>query len=370
MAGLADGLREAGVRVFGPSAAAAELEGSKKFMKDLVARAGVPTAAYASFDHADAACAYIAEVGAPVVVKTDGLAAGKGVIVASTVEEAQEAARAMIDGGAFDGAGTTVVVEEFLAGEECSFFAISDGTNVVPLGGAQDHKAVGEGDTGPNTGGMGAYSPAPVLTKEVEDAIMTECVVPTVRALADAGAPFVGVLFAGLMVDEATGKPKLLEFNVRFGDPECQCLMKRLADPSRFLSLLADAADGALAGKEEEYAALFDDDLTALVVVMAANGYPGAYEKGTPIGNLAAAGEVEGVTVFHAGTRAAEGGSADGKVDACEAAGGRVLGVTASARGARGVETARARAYEAVDAVDWKDGFVRRDIAWRAIERL
>ena len=232
MAGLADGLREAGVRVFGPSAAAAELEGSKKFMKDLVARAGVPTAAYASFDDADAACAYIAEVGAPVVVKTDGLAAGKGVIVASTVEEAQEAARAMIDGGAFDGAGTTVVVEEFLAGEECSFFAISDGTNVVPLGGAQDHKAVGEGDTGPNTGGMGAYSPAPVLTKEVEDAIMTECVVPTVRALADAGAPFVGVLFAGLMVDEATGKPKLLEFNVRFGDPECQCLMKRLADPS------------------------------------------------------------------------------------------------------------------------------------------
>ena len=370
MAGLADGLREAGVRVFGPSAAAAELEGSKKFMKDLVARAGVPTAAYASFDDADAACAYIAEVGAPVVVKTDGLAAGKGVIVASTVEEAQEAARAMIDGGAFEGAGTTVVVEEFLAGEECSFFAISDGTNVVPLGGAQDHKAVGEGDTGPNTGGMGAYSPAPVLTKEVEDAIMTECVVPTVRALADAGAPFVGVLFAGLMVDEATGKPKLLEFNVRFGDPECQCLMKRLADPSRFLSLLADAADGALAGKEEEYAALFDDDLTALVVVMAANGYPGAYEKGTPIGNLAAAGEVEGVTVFHAGTRAAEGGSSDGKVDACEAAGGRVLGVTASARGARGVETARARAYEAVDAVDWKDGFVRRDIAWRAIERL
>ena len=226
-------------------------------------------------------------------------------------------------------------------------------------------QAVGEGDTGLNTGGMGAYSPAPVITADVERAIMEECVKPTVAALKDMGRPFVGVLFGGFMVD-GSGKPKLLEYNIRFGDPECQCLMKRLRDPGALLQLLTDAATGELAGKEAAYGDMFDPELTALVVVMAAKGYPGAYEKGTPIRELGAAGDVKGVTVFHAGTRAAESGEPADEL--CEAAGGSVLGVTAASRGG-GVTGAQRRAYEAVDAVDWPEGFVRRDIGWRAVAR-
>ena len=347
VAGLADALKAAGIAVFGPSAAAAQLEGSKGFTKDLCSRENIPTGAYQRFNNAPKAKAYARAQGAPIVIKADGLAAGKGVTVAMTLEEALAAIEDCFE-GAFGEAGAEVVVEEFLHGEEASFFCLCDGTTALPFGTAQDHKRVGEGDTGPNTGGMGAYSPAPVMTQELIDQTMREIIEPTMRGMAATGAPFSGVLYAGLMIDE-TG-PKLIEYNVRFGDPECQVLMMRLKDD--ILLLLKAAAEGELA----HVSARWKDD-AALTVVMAAEGYPGTPKKGTPISGLAAA-EANGAKVFHAGTVLKDGQLA--------ANGGRVLNVTA--QGAD-VTAAQAKAYEAVDAIDWPGGFCRRDIGWRAVGR-
>ena len=348
-AGLVDRLDAANIKSFGPRANAAILEGSKGFTKDLCAKHGIPTGRYGRFREAVAAKAFAAELGAPVVVKADGLAAGKGVVIAQTVQEAESAIDAIL-GGQFGEAGAELVVEEFLAGEEASFFALVDGEHVLPLASAQDHKAVGEGDTGPNTGGMGAYSPAPIVTKALAGDIMARIIRPTVTAMAAEGRPFKGVLYAGLMIT-AEG-PQLLEYNVRFGDPECQVLMPRLK--SDLLALLLAASDGVLDHVDARWS-----DEAALCVVMAAKGYPGAYEKGTPIGGLDAASSVEGVTIFHAGTAKGD----DGLV----AAGGRVLGVTALGGT---VAVAQRRAYAAVDRIDWPDGFCRRDIGWRAVGEL
>ena len=352
--GLADRLKAEGVKVFGPSAKAAALEGSKGFMKDLLAKYNVPTAAYGRFREVDAAHAFIRQHGAPIVVKADGLAAGKGVTVARTVEEAIAAVDEALVGGRFGDAGAEVVIEEFLDGEEVSFFALVDGETALPLASAQDHKAVGDGDTGPNTGGMGAYSPAPALTPELQERVMREIVEPTVRGMVAEGCPFTGVLFAGLMIqDTPAGKvPKTLEFNVRFGDPECQTLMMRMK--SDVLAALVAAADGMLKNFDVRW-----HDAVSLCVVMAARGYPGDYVKNTEIRALDAAGAVEGVTVFHAGTKRAE----DGRI---LSTGGRVLGVTATGTT---VAEAQARAYEAVKRLDWPDGFCRSDIGWRAVGR-
>ena len=347
VAGLADALRAAGVKVFGPSAEAARLEGSKGFTKDLCARFGIPTGAYGRFNNAPKAKAYIRQTGAPIVVKADGLAAGKGVTVAMTLDEALDAVDACFE-GAFGGAGAEVVVEEYLDGEEASFFCLCDGKTALPFGSAQDHKRVGDGDTGPNTGGMGAYSPAPVLDAAMEARVMREIVEPTMRGMAEMGCPFAGVLFVGLMIG-AQG-PKLIEYNVRFGDPECQVLMTRLKDD--LLVLLEAAADGQLAHVSARWR-----DEVALTVVMAANGYPGKPEAGTAIRGVAEA-EAAGAKVFHAGTRLVDG--------ELVAAGGRVLNVTAT--GAT-VSEARDRAYAAVDRIDWPGGFCRRDIGWRAVAR-
>ena len=346
-AGIADALRAAGIRVFGPSADAARLEGSKGFTKDLCARFGIPTGAYGRFNNAPKAKAYIRQMGAPIVVKADGLAAGKGVTVAMTLDEALDAVDACFE-GAFGGAGAEVVVEEFLEGEEASFFCLCDGETALPFGSAQDHKRVGDGDTGPNTGGMGAYSPAPVMDAAMEARVMREIVEPTMRGMAEMGCPFAGVLFVGLMIG-ADG-PKLIEYNVRFGDPECQVLMMRLKDD--LLVLLEAAADGQLAHVSARWR-----DEAALTVVMAANGYPGKPEAGTAIRGLAEA-EGAGAKVFHAGTQLVDG--------ELVAAGGRVLNVTAT--GAT-VSEARDRAYAAVDRIDWPGGFCRRDIGWRAVAR-
>ncbi|MEK9833407.1 MAG: phosphoribosylamine--glycine ligase [Alphaproteobacteria bacterium] len=346
--GLVDRLDAAGIRAFGPRADAAMLEGSKGFMKDLCARHGIPTAAYGRFTDADAAKAYIREQGAPIVVKADGLAAGKGVTVAQSVDEALAAVDQAMNDKAFGAAGAELVIEEFLPGEELSFFALVDGESALPLAGAQDHKAVGDGDTGPNTGGMGAYSPAPSLTEALEAEVMETIILPTVRGMAADGHPYRGVLYAGLMLDG--GKPKLLEYNVRFGDPECQVLMMRLR--SDIVPALVAACDGTLDTFDLRWS-----DEAALTVVLAANGYPGAYEKGTEIRGLDDAAAT-GATVFHAGT-AAE----DAQI---LATGGRVLNVTA--RGAN-ITDAQANAYAAVDAIDWPDGFCRRDIGWRAVAR-
>ena len=352
--GLVDKLTALGVKAFGPSAAAAELEGSKGFMKEFLAKYGVPTAFYERFKDPEAAKAYVRKHGAPIVVKADGLAAGKGVTVARTEQEAFEAIDDALVGGRFGAAGAEVVVEEFLDGEEVSFFALCDGENALPLASAQDHKAVGDGDTGPNTGGMGAYSPAPVLTPDLQDRVMREIILPTVKGMAAEGKPFKGVLFAGLMIMQTPEGPvpKTLEFNVRFGDPECQTLMMRLKSDA--LAALVAAADGVLDSIDLRW-----HDQTALCVVMAANGYPGDYAKNTEIRGLDKAGAVENVTVFHAGTKRAE----DGRV---LSVGGRVLGVTALAPT---VAEAQAAAYKAVDALDWPDGFCRRDIGWRAVGR-
>lgn len=353
--GLADRLTAAGVKVFGPSAAAAALEGSKGFMKDVLAKYGVPTAEYQRFTDVEAARAYVLEKGAPIVVKADGLAAGKGVTVARTVEEALAAVNEALVEGRFGAAGAEVVIEEFLDGEEVSFFAISDGENALALTSAQDHKAVGDGDTGPNTGGMGAYSPAPILTADLQEQVMRNVIMPTVKGMAAEGRPFKGVLFAGLMiVDGPNGEKivKTLEFNVRFGDPECQTLMLRLK--SDLLAALLAAADGVLSSIDLRWA-----EETALCVVMAAKGYPGDYVKNTEIKGLDAAAKVERAVVFHAGTKLAE----DGRV---LSSGGRVLGVSAIAPT---VKEAQAAAYQAVDAIDWPEGFCRRDIAWRAVGR-
>jgi phosphoribosylamine---glycine ligase len=347
-AGLVDDLAGAGIKAFGPSRAAARLEGSKGFTKDLCRANHIPTAAYERFSAAAPAKAYIRAQGAPIVVKADGLAAGKGVVVARTVAEA-EAAIDMMFGGALGAAGAEVVVEECLTGEEASFFAMCDGESAIALASAQDHKRAFDGDQGPNTGGMGAYSPAPVMTAAMERRAMDEIVLPTVRAMKAMGAPYKGVLFAGLMI---TGSgPKLIEYNVRFGDPETQVLMLRLM--SDLVPALLAACDGMLKNFDLRW---FAD--AALTVVMAAKGYPGNYARGSAIEGLEEAGEIEGVEIFHAGTRA-EGGK-------IVANGGRVLNV--SARG-KTVGEAQARAYQAVDRIRWPDGFCRRDIGWQAVAR-
>ncbi|MDO9369570.1 MAG: phosphoribosylamine--glycine ligase [Sphingopyxis sp.] len=348
VAGLGDRLRALGIATFGPGAAAARLEGSKGFTKDLCARAGIPTAAYVRATSADEALALLDGFTIPVVIKADGLAAGKGVIIAGTRGDAEAAVADMFD-GAFGGAGAEVVIEEYMTGEEASFFALSDGADVIAFGSAQDHKRVGDGDTGPNTGGMGAYSPAPVLTAELEAQVMERIIRPTVAALAAEGTPYVGVLFAGLMLTDAG--PKLIEYNARFGDPECQVLMMRYAGD--LAALLYAASTGALAGAPPP---AFASDY-ALTIVMAANGYPAAPAKGGAIHGIADA-ESGGVRVFHAGT--ARYG------DQIVAAGGRVLNVTATGRT---VTEAQARAYAAVDKLDFGSGFCRRDIGWREVAR-
>ena len=344
--GLSDSLRAAGVPVFGPSQAAAQLEGSKGFTKDLCARAGIPTAGYVRTSSLEEARAALTRFQPPYVLKADGLAAGKGVVIAANLTEAEEALADMF-GGAFGGAGAQVVIEEFMEGEEASFFALTDGTAIVPFGSAQDHKRVGDGDTGPNTGGMGAYSPAPVLTPELQARVMAEIIEPTVRTMREEGNPYSGVLFAGLMLT-AQG-PRLIEYNARFGDPECQVLMMRLQ--SDLVALMLACAQGTLEGVEIALA-----DETALTVVMAAKGYPGTPEKGGAI-DLGAA-EAEGAKVFHAGTALKDG--------ALVASGGRVLNVTAMGGS---VTEAQARAYAAVDAVRFPSGFCRRDIGWREVAR-
>jgi phosphoribosylamine---glycine ligase len=348
-AGLVDRLEADGIKAFGPTAAAARLEGSKGFLQDLCAAHAIPTAAYGRFARIGEALEFIRKRGAPIVVKADGLAAGKGVVVATTVADAERAARDMLEANAFGAAGAEVVIEEFLDGEEASFFALVDGESALPLASAQDHKRVGDGDTGPNTGGMGAYSPAPILDAAMVDTVMARIVRPTVAAMKGAGVPYKGVLYAGLMIG-ADG-PKLLEYNVRFGDPECQALMPRLK--SDLLPALIAARDGVLGHFDLRWY-----DAATVCVVMAAKGYPGAYERGTEIKGLEAAGAVEGVIVFHAGTKS------DGARILAD--GGRVLGVTALASD---VALARERAYRAVDAIDWPGGFCRRDIAWRALRR-
>jgi phosphoribosylamine---glycine ligase len=346
VAGLADDLREAGFVVFGPSAAAAQLEGSKGFTKDICARYGIPTGAYQRFTEAEPAKAYIRAEGAPIVVKADGLAAGKGVTVAMTVDEALAAVDDCF-AGAFGVAGAEVVVEAYLDGEEASFFCLSDGKTALALATAQDHKRVGDGDTGPNTGGMGAYSPAPVMTLQMVKRTMDEIIQPTISGMADSGYPFTGVFFAGLMIT-AKG-PELIEYNVRFGDPECQVLMMRLK--SDLLPILHAAATGTL----DQVTAEWHDEV-ALTVVMASKGYPAAYDKGTPIRHLPAADET--AKVFHAGTAMKDG--------QLVATGGRVLNLTATGKT---VAEAQARAYALVDQVDWDNGFCRRDIGWQAINR-
>jgi phosphoribosylamine--glycine ligase len=349
--GLVDRLTEAGVKTFGPSAAAAELEGSKGFMKDLCAKYGIPTAAYGRFTDIDAAHTFIREHGVPIVVKADGLAAGKGVTVARALDEALNAAEDALIEEKFGAAGAEIVVEECLTGEEVSVFALCDGKTALPLATAQDHKAAFDGDKGPNTGGMGAYSPAPAMTDALLAEVMETIVQPTIDGMATEGRPYRGVLFAGLMLT-ADG-PKLLEHNVRFGDPECQVLMMRLK--SDLVPALVATVDGVLSTFDLRW---YED--AALTVVMAAKGYPGTYEKGTEIRGVEAAADAEeNVTVFHAGTkRAADGGLL--------AAGGRVLNVTALGRN---VAEAQARAYRAIDRIDWVQGFCRRDIGWRAVAR-
>jgi phosphoribosylamine--glycine ligase len=347
VAGMADAFTAAGIKVFGPSRLAAQLEGSKGFTKELCRTHGIPTAAYERFTDLAAAEAYIRKQGAPIVVKADGLAAGKGVIVAETVEQAVVAARDMLQGNRFGASGSAIVVEEFMDGEEASLFALSDGEHVLPLVGAQDHKRAFDDDKGPNTGGMGAYSPVPILDPATFDRAMREIVLPTVKAMKDAGTPFKGVLYAGLMIGR--GGPRLVEYNCRFGDPECQVLMMRLK--SDIVPALIACADGGLKHFDLRWT-----DETALTVIMATKGYPDSYPRGSEIRGLDAAARVPGVQIFHAGTRR------DG--DRILANGGRVLNVTAMART---VQEARERAYRAVDLIDWPEGFCRRDIAWRAV---
>jgi phosphoribosylamine---glycine ligase len=347
-AGIVDDLEAAGIKVFGPSRAAARLEGSKGFTKDLCRAAGIPTAAYERFRDATAAKAYVRARGAPIVVKADGLAAGKGVVVAESIAEA-EAAIDMILGGELGAAGTELVIEEFLAGEEASFFALCDGETALPLASAQDHKRAFDGDKGPNTGGMGAYSPAPIVDATMASRVMAEIVLPTLNAMKAIGAPYKGVLYAGLMI--AADGPKLIEYNVRFGDPECQVLMPRLM--SDLVPALLASRDGVLKSVDLRW---YPE--AALTVVMAAKGYPGAYAKGSVIDGLDEAAAVEGVEIFHAGTRQ------DGA--RIVANGGRVLNVSALGKTVR---EARSRAYQAISRIRWPEGFCRHDIGWRAVER-
>lgn len=346
--GISDSLRKSGMAVFGPSRAAAQLEGSKGFTKDLCSRMNIPTGAYQRFNNAPKAKAYTRAQGAPIVIKADGLAAGKGVTVAATIEEACDAIDDCFEGG-FGEAGMEVVVEEFLQGEEASLFCLCDGATALVFGTAQDHKQVGEGDTGPNTGGMGAYSPASIMDPETLARTIKEIIEPTLQGMREAGSPFQGVLYAGLMLTD--DGPKLIEYNVRFGDPECQVLMMRLK--SDLLPILRAAADGDLSGIEADWRSE-----SALTVVMAANGYPGSPSKGSVIKGLEDASAGNDVEIFHAGTAERDG--------AIVSAGGRVLNVTAL--GSSVCEAQRA-AYAAVDRVDWPEGFCRRDIGWREIKR-
>jgi len=348
VAGLADHLTAQGIPVFGPSKAASQLEGSKGYTKDLCAEYGIPTAAYGRFREASPAKSHVAAQALPVVIKADGLAAGKGVVIANSHFEAYTAIDACFS-GAFGDAGAEVVVEEHLSGEEASFFALVDGETALPLATAQDHKRAHDGDTGPNTGGMGAYSPAPIMDETLCKRVMEEIITPTVAAMKARGTPFKGVLYAGLMIKD--GAPKLIEYNVRFGDPETQTLMMRLK--SDLLPALLATAQGALGGVTLDW-----HDEAALCVVMAAKGYPGAYKKDTEITGLDAAGADPDVEIFHAGTKRED--------DRVLANGGRVLGVTA--RGPD-IAAAQARAYAAVDKIDWPGGFCRRDIGWRAVTR-
>ncbi len=347
--GLSDSLRAAGVPVFGPSQAAAQLEGSKGFTKDLCQRAGIPTAGYVRTSSLEEARAALARFAPPFVLKADGLAAGKGVVIAETLADAEETLADMF-GGAFGGAGAQVVIEEFMEGEEASFFALTDGTAIVPFGSAQDHKRVGDGDTGPNTGGMGAYSPAPVLTAELQARVMAEIIEPTVRTMREEGNPYQGVLFAGLML--TSEGPKLIEYNARFGDPECQVLMMRLRDDlAHIMWLCATGKLDELDAESPEFEAVY-----ALTVIMAAKGYPGTPEKG---GAIDLSGVEPGAAkVFHAGTAFKDG--------ALVANGGRVLAVTATGAS---VTEAQAKAYAAVDAISFPSGFCRRDIGWREVAR-
>jgi phosphoribosylamine--glycine ligase len=346
-AGVADRLRDAGLLVFGPSAAAARLEASKSFTKAICDAANAPTAAYAHFTDLAAARAYVEAQGAPIVVKADGLAAGKGVIVAMTLPEALAALDDMFS-GEFGAAGAEVVIEEFMDGEEASFFVLCDGETALPIGTAQDHKRVGEGDTGPNTGGMGAYSPAPVMTDAVTQQALDQIVRPTLAEMARRGTPYQGVLFVGLMIKDGT--PRLVEYNCRFGDPECQVLMMRLG--AQALDLMLATAEGRLGDISVNWA---EDH--ALTVVLAARGYPGTYEKGSVIKGLENCPEDSFQMVFHAGTTRAEG--------QITATGGRVLAATA--RGGT-LQEAADRAYAMVDRIDWPEGFCRRDIGWRALK--
>jgi phosphoribosylamine--glycine ligase len=348
VAGLWDRLEAAGIKALGPSAAGAQIEGSKGFVKDLCAENGIPTAAYGRFNSADAAKAFAACQPLPVVIKADGLAQGKGVVIAETQEDAARAIDSMFE-GAFGGAGHEVVVEEFLDGEEASFFVLTDGEHALPLAGAQDHTRVFDHDKGPNTGGMGAYSPAPVLTPDVTEKTMAKIIRPTIAAMKARGTPYMGVLYAGLMIKD--GEPRLIEYNCRFGDPECQVLMMRLK--SDLAAALLAAREGTLDRVKLDWC-----DDAALTVVMAAKGYPGDYARGSVIEGVDEAAALPDVEIFHAATKA-DGGR-------LLADGGRVLDVTA--RG-KSVADAQKRAYQAVDLVRWPDGFCRRDIGWRAVAR-
>lgn len=348
--GLADQLLAAGIDVFGPSAKAAQLEGSKGFMKDLCKKYGIPTAAYERFTDIDKAKAFIDDNAIPIVVKADGLAAGKGVIICETRQQAYLAVEEMLSGESFGDAGHSVVIEEFMDGEELSYFALSDGKTILPLSSAQDHKRAFDGDQGPNTGGMGAYSPAHMMNAELEEKIIHTIIEPTVKAMADEGAPFTGVLFAGLMVVD--GEPKLIEYNARFGDPECQALMMRLQGD--LLQILQAGAQGRLNDIKGQ---ISWSDEVAMCVVMAAKGYPGTYEKNTPIKGLAEAAKVENTMIFHAGTGRDDNGD-------IISIGGRVLGITATGEN---IGHARRLVYEAVERVEWPEGFCRHDIGWRAL---
>jgi len=349
VAGIVDYFATRQLPCFGPSQAAAQLEGSKAFTKDFLARHGIPTGAYANFTEVEPALAYIREQGAPIVVKADGLAAGKGVIVAETTADAEAAVIDMLSGNAFGDAGCRVVVEEFLAGEEASFIVIADGTTALPMASSQDHKRIGEGDTGPNTGGMGAYSPAPVVTPEIHDRIMAEVINPTLAGMAADGMPYTGFLYAGLMID-AAGNPKVIEFNCRFGDPETQPIMMRLQSDLDALCLSAIAQD--LHNTDARW-----DPRPALGVVLASEGYPGSYRKGDVISGLGPSADAD-TKVFHAGTALVD--------DQVVTSGGRVLCVTALGHD---IKSAQANAYLAAEGIDWPGKTLRRDIGWRAIAR-